>query len=237
MANYDLIHIKQIIARLKELLNVKTDEFLAHKLGVAKGTISTWKAHGRLDLPLIISKCGQLDLNYVMYGKEELKPTVDDANSLKPNCAAEPIGRYAADYVTGNATMTLLNKTIRAAKESGEDPDIMKNDIFADGDDVSKRLNEWFSEIYGDNPHAFADEYGVDCDVVDAVLKGVYPLTTELANYMMASGCNLEWLIYGSGQKYNIFNKRGRLLDLISKAQKAGTATEDFENNIKLKHK
>ncbi|MDR2936886.1 MAG: helix-turn-helix domain containing protein [Rikenellaceae bacterium] len=61
--------IKNILIRLKSALGVVTDTELAEALGVKQNTISTWKTRGTIDFPLVISKCDNIDLNWLFLGE------------------------------------------------------------------------------------------------------------------------------------------------------------------------
>lgn len=68
-----------IIEKLKSVFNVSTDTGLAEALGVRQNTISSWKTRGTLDYALIISKCDNIDLNWIFNDKS------DDLNTKKCN--------------------------------------------------------------------------------------------------------------------------------------------------------
>lgn len=53
-----------IISRLKRVLNISSDYELAKMLGVAKSTISTWKARDTVDYDLIFAKFESIPINY-----------------------------------------------------------------------------------------------------------------------------------------------------------------------------
>lgn len=68
MTNFKKIELKNIIKRLKKELNIKTDSSLSAHLGLSENTITTWKQRGTFNLSLIVDKCGELDLNYIVFG-------------------------------------------------------------------------------------------------------------------------------------------------------------------------
>jgi len=68
MTNFKKIELRNIIKRLKKELNIKTDSQLSIHLGLSDNTITTWKQRGTFNLSLIIERCGELDLNYIVFG-------------------------------------------------------------------------------------------------------------------------------------------------------------------------
>ncbi|TNE35543.1 hypothetical protein EP342_01430 [bacterium] len=68
MTNFMQTEIGNIVKRLKKSLNIKTDSQLSIYLGLSENTITTWKQRGTFNLSLIIEKCGELDLNYIIFG-------------------------------------------------------------------------------------------------------------------------------------------------------------------------
>ncbi len=62
-----------ILERLKTALGLTSDSQLADFLGVKRSKITQWRIYGTLDYNFIISKCPQVDLNYLFRGKEEKK--------------------------------------------------------------------------------------------------------------------------------------------------------------------
>jgi len=71
-----------ILNRIKSANNLKSDSELADFLEVKKNTISNWRARNTLDWELVLSKCDNLDLNWLI--KEEVKSEEDDeiANNI-----------------------------------------------------------------------------------------------------------------------------------------------------------
>lgn len=75
------IDIKNIISRLKSALQIDTDMKLAEFLDVKQNTISIWKSRKTLNYPLIISKCDNIDLNWLFTG---------EGQPFKKNSYSEP---------------------------------------------------------------------------------------------------------------------------------------------------
>lgn len=57
-----------MLSRIKKAYGFKTDIQLANFLGVKQNTISAWKKRNSLDLDLIIEKCQDLNLNWILTG-------------------------------------------------------------------------------------------------------------------------------------------------------------------------
>ncbi len=58
-----------IINKLKSHLNIKTDTDFAKFLGIKQNTISSWKKRDTLDYELIISKCDNINANWLFTGE------------------------------------------------------------------------------------------------------------------------------------------------------------------------
>lgn len=63
---------KNIIERAKKALGLNSDLAFAELLGISKSTLSNWKARNTLDYDVLFSKCGHLDLNWLIKGGEDL---------------------------------------------------------------------------------------------------------------------------------------------------------------------
>ncbi|MGO3708318.1 MAG: helix-turn-helix domain-containing protein [Mesonia hippocampi] len=68
-----VIEVIDVLERLKNKFNVKTDRKLCKLLGVKPNTLSNWKKRNRLDYEAILTICKQnnLDLNYIFYNTPE----------------------------------------------------------------------------------------------------------------------------------------------------------------------
>ncbi len=75
--------IISIIERLRVYYEVDTDTSLASFLGVRQNTISSWRSRGAIDLELIITKCDNINLNWLFF--EEGPVYRRDINSKTPN--------------------------------------------------------------------------------------------------------------------------------------------------------
>lgn len=79
------MNTKQIINAIKLHYNIKTDTEFANKLGIKQNTLATWYARNTLDYGLIISKCDEIDANWLHTGEGEMlkkKNAVDKLNKI-----------------------------------------------------------------------------------------------------------------------------------------------------------
>ena len=61
-----------IINQIKLHLGIKTDSEFAEFLGVKQPTISTWRKRNTIDYDLIITKCNNIDANWLLTGEGEM---------------------------------------------------------------------------------------------------------------------------------------------------------------------
>lgn len=61
-----------IIERLRAYFQVNNDYQLAYKLGVKQNTISGWKKRNTIDYAMIISKCANINLNWLFFGEGDM---------------------------------------------------------------------------------------------------------------------------------------------------------------------
>jgi len=64
-----MIDISLIIKRLKTHLSFDKDIELANYLGIKQSTLATWKHRGNIDVQLIISKCKEINPNWLLTGE------------------------------------------------------------------------------------------------------------------------------------------------------------------------
>jgi hypothetical protein len=62
----------QIINEIKSHYNIKTDSELASFLGVSQPTISAWRKRNTIDYELIITKCNDINPEWLITGKGEM---------------------------------------------------------------------------------------------------------------------------------------------------------------------
>lgn len=61
-------NVKFLLNRLKSALNLTTDVELSSFLGISTQGISSWRSRNTIDYDLIFTKCGHLDLNWLIRG-------------------------------------------------------------------------------------------------------------------------------------------------------------------------
>ena len=64
--------ISFIINEIKLYLGIKTDSEFADFLGIKQPTISTWRKRNTIDYKLIITKCNNIDANWLLTGQGEM---------------------------------------------------------------------------------------------------------------------------------------------------------------------
>lgn len=66
-----------ILDRAKASFGLSTDTQLAEALGVSPQTLSNWRKRNSLDFELLLTKCENTDLNWLVKGDEPLDETAD----------------------------------------------------------------------------------------------------------------------------------------------------------------
>ena len=69
----NIINKAPILERIKQLYNLKKESDLAKFLGVKPNTISNWYSRNSIDIDLIITKCKNANLDWILTGKEYSK--------------------------------------------------------------------------------------------------------------------------------------------------------------------
>ncbi|WP_286767195.1 MULTISPECIES: LexA family transcriptional regulator [Sphingobacterium] len=75
-----------IINQIKSHLNIKTDSDFADFLGVKQPTISAWKSRNTMDYELIITKCKDIDANWLITGSGNMlkeRTSIKNEDKLK----------------------------------------------------------------------------------------------------------------------------------------------------------
>jgi len=57
-----------ILSRIRKFYNLRSDKELAKFLGVQPQVLSNWKKRGTIKIDIIINKCKEMDLNYLLRG-------------------------------------------------------------------------------------------------------------------------------------------------------------------------
>lgn len=66
-----------ILNRIKQVAETSTDAGLARFLGISPATLSNWKARGSIDYDLVFSKCEQVDFDWLLTGKGDMRRRED----------------------------------------------------------------------------------------------------------------------------------------------------------------
>lgn len=101
-----------IINRIKKANNFSTDTELANFLGIKKSTLSNWYTRNTIDYDLVFSKCEHLNLDWLVYGKDEIK------SNFNNNCITEPQAKYVKTPTDSREND--LEHTIEAQKRTIE---------------------------------------------------------------------------------------------------------------------
>lgn len=72
MSRNNLQFVNNILDRIKEYYQLKSDQKLANFLEVHRSTVSAWRRRGAMDYGLILHKCSDPDLNWLIYGEAPL---------------------------------------------------------------------------------------------------------------------------------------------------------------------
>jgi len=65
------VNISLILNKIKLANKFNTETELAVFLGISKSTLSNWRGRGSIDFELVLSKCEQLDKNWLFNEKED----------------------------------------------------------------------------------------------------------------------------------------------------------------------
>ena len=122
-----------IINELKKYLNIKTDSEFAKFLGLKQNTISSWKSRNSLDYDLIISKCDQINANWLLTGEGEMLKSKVSNNNLEPDNNFEEIQGLTDiafyDIQLSEEKLKKANKRIELLEELVESYKLEINDL------------------------------------------------------------------------------------------------------------
>lgn len=121
-----------ILSRIKQAYNMKTDTELALFLGVSQNTISTWKKRDSIDYKLIISKCDKINLDWILTGDGGM---IKENISISGNRNIANTGSIKGDIVSGSKNIIDNDdKTQKKMKRMQLEINRLK-DIIAEKDD------------------------------------------------------------------------------------------------------
>lgn len=81
--------IAEIIKRARYAKGLKNDSEFARFMGVSRATVSNWYSRKTIDFPLLLSKCSDVDYNWLLTGKG--KPTANPESELCYNDMAQGV--------------------------------------------------------------------------------------------------------------------------------------------------
>lgn len=70
-------NVNKIIDRAKVALGVTLDIDFARKIGILPSTLTNWRKRGTINYPLLMSKCQNTSLDWLLIGKGEKRPVAD----------------------------------------------------------------------------------------------------------------------------------------------------------------
>lgn len=95
-----------ILKRIKNEKNFNTDAELADFLGISRAVLSNWYKRDSIDYDLVLSKCEQMDMNYLLKGiKTEIKQ-IDN----------EWLLRRFEEVISENALLKKENEELRTTR-------------------------------------------------------------------------------------------------------------------------
>ena len=111
---------QEVIARLKEALNITTDIDLSNRLGISKSALSNWKARNTLDLPLVFSICEHINMDWLFTGEGDMLKS--------PNTPVDDRPKELAHHVAegSHEGIPLIPLSAMAGAFTGEDNGVME---------------------------------------------------------------------------------------------------------------
>lgn len=113
MQGNNSLDAKELIIKLKQLYNMSSDIQLCRKLGIKPNTLSTWKVRNSVDFKLIISKCDDLDFNYLFKGHLKNESSKDRKDLKRLNKLEDKLEELKAEIkqIKGNEPSTGVANT------------------------------------------------------------------------------------------------------------------------------
>lgn len=115
--------VDYFLSRLKSALNFSTNKELAEFLGVSEQSLSNWKARGRPDYSLTLTKCvdENINLNYLFTGEGNEINAPNDQTNQQMNCNECPykelVGRYQEDIARYRDEIAELKEDLRTLRQ------------------------------------------------------------------------------------------------------------------------
>lgn len=117
---------QEVIARLKEALNITTDIDLSNRLGISKSALSNWKARNTLDLPLVFSICEHINMDWLFTGEGDMLKSPSTPSS--PSTPIDERPTEPAHHVPENSKegIPLIPLSAMAGAFTGDDNGVME---------------------------------------------------------------------------------------------------------------
>lgn len=111
-----------ILDKIKEFYSLKSNKALSDFLGVTKQTISNWYSRNTLDYDIVLTKCKDVDLHWLLLGSTE-KPVnieIEDNTEISLGEEKDETGAYQ-DFKEFNGMSSLFNYLIKRYNYSTEE--------------------------------------------------------------------------------------------------------------------
>lgn len=118
-----------IIDRLMLYFGVKNSNDLAKKLNISPTTLSNWKARNSIDYNLIFSKCENINVNWLLYGKGNMLLDNDTKYEI------QKLGSVAMDGAVKYETKPNIDEMRNTIKRQADEIKIL-NERLKDKDEI-----------------------------------------------------------------------------------------------------
>lgn len=192
-----------IIQRLKQYYGLSTNTELANKLGVAQNTISGWIKRNSIDYDLIISKCEDVDFNWLLSGTTTTHKQYRSASDIesdkelsKPTRSKRitPISQYLRQDEAENNLLNYCHKRFGLEKFYDDEIylDVYNINLFVEGYDLKQLFSRVYDRFKIDKDeevlfHAFNELYTKCFDFYSLLIsykEEIAEISGELAYYV-----------------------------------------------------
>ena len=176
-----------ILNQIKSHLNIKTDSDFAQFLGVSQPTVSSWRKRNTLDHELIIAKCKDFNIEWLITGEGEMLSdksangtqfiSQNDLNTLTQEHGFLP----DIDFVKSHLSLSeiQLKNNVSSLKSSLREKIITLNNIA----DIASSLKLDTDSYYGSRFETITES-----DYMKRLLESYNPATTSFDNV------KLKWI-------------------------------------------
>jgi hypothetical protein len=102
-----------ILSRIKSHYGIKKDGDFAVFLNISQATLSNWHSRNTFDAELIISKCENIDANWLLTGKGEMLKS----HNVVSSHVSEPEGYYETSNPSKDLLIETQQKLIKSLEE------------------------------------------------------------------------------------------------------------------------